>query len=300
VQINQVTLPMLVVLRAFGLNRHVRGWNRILSRLFPHDAQVSRHLATTRWGLTYLANPANYVDWDVLCHGSFEHDDLELFRRFGRPESVCLDIGANIGHHAVFFGSLGWTVHAFEPNPQLWAEFEAKIRASGLQAVTLHKVGLGIENASLEFELENSTNSGTGRFRDGNPSPPEGGAKVGRLPIRNGDRYLEESGIDHVDVVKMDIQGFEPEALVGLRETLRRDRPLISVEIAPDNTVKFGSFERFKEYLPEAYSFLRVRPMNVGLLRRTVVECYTGEAFHTMSGNLFCIPDPRFSPAQRD
>lgn len=86
----------------------------------------------------------------------------------------------------------------------------------------------------------------------------------------------------------MDIQGFEPEALSGLRETLRRDRPLVSIEISPENTAKFGSFERFKEYLPEGYSFLRTRPWNLGPMRGTVTESYSGEAFPALS----CIPKP--------
>lgn len=290
-RITQATLPWLAVLQGFGLNRHVRGWNRILSLMFPHDRQGSRRLTTTQWGLPYLANPANYIDWNVLCHGSYEASDLAVFRKLaGRRDAVCLDIGANVGHHSIFFGSLGWRVHAFEPNPQLWAEFEAKVGTSGLRSVALHRVGLGAEDGDLAFELENATNSGTGRFVDGSSVPPSGASSVGTLPIRRGDRYLDEAGIDRVDVIKMDIQGFEPEALAGLHETIARDRPLISLEIAPDNIAKFGSLADLARRLPAGYTFLRTRLQVKGPIRRAVIERCTDEDFAVMDGNLFCVP----------
>ncbi|PKP72142.1 MAG: hypothetical protein CVT83_01445 [Alphaproteobacteria bacterium HGW-Alphaproteobacteria-5] len=288
-RITRYTLPLLSLLQGFGLNRHIRGWDRTLSWLFPHHAGNVRYLKTTRWGLTYLANPANYVDWDILCHGSYEAGDLAFLRRLGRPGSLCLDAGANIGHHALFFGSLGWVVHAFEPNPRLWPEFDAKISASGLRNVTLHKVALGLDDAILEFELENRSNSGTGRFVEG-AIKTEGSVPAGRLPVRNGGRYLSERGIGRVDVIKMDIQGFEPEALAGLNQTIRRDLPLICIEISPDNIAKLKSFDGFKACLPDGYSFARLRVRKAGPFRWTKIESYSGEGFSALYGNLFCIP----------
>jgi FkbM family methyltransferase len=287
-QIDQAALPLLSALRMFGLNHHVRGWNRVLGRLFPHGRQQSRHLAVPRWGVTYLANPANYIDWNVLCFGGYERDDLKVFRRLGRPGATCLDIGANVGHHAIFFGSLGWSVHAFEPNPQLWNEFDRKVVVSGLSSVTLHKVGLGHEDGLLQFELENETNSGTGHFTT-DSDQSRGRGQIQTLPVRNGDRYLAEAGIGHVDVVKMDIQGFEPEALAGLRETLRRDRPLLCIEVSLDNSEKFESFDGLRRCLPGGYSFFHICNQNVGPLRTGRFKNFSGD-INALRGNLFAIP----------
>ena len=124
-RITQAMLPSLTVLQGFGLNRHVRGWNRLLKMLFPHDRQPAGRVLTRQWGISYLANPANYIDWNVLCFGSYEAGDLAIFpQQVAKRDAVCLDVGANVGHHTLFFGSLGWKVHAFEPNPKLWPEFQ--------------------------------------------------------------------------------------------------------------------------------------------------------------------------------
>ena len=288
-QLTQRTLPLLTLLQAGGLCRRVPGWSRVLSLLFPAGAQAEGHVRLTQWGLTYLANPANYIDWNVLCLGAYEADDLRLIARYAPPHAVCLDVGANIGHHSLFFAAQGWRVHAFEPNPQVWPEFEAKVAASGLRTVTLNKVGLGNEEGVLDFELESASNSGTGRFR------PEGEAvagsvPVGKLPIRNGDRFLREADIGRVDVIKMDVQGFEPEALAGLRETIARDHPLLCVEISEESTRKLGSFEAFRALFPDGYTFRTQRQALRGLVRRPVVAAYAGEGFHALHENLFCFP----------
>lgn len=290
-RITQAMLPSLTVLQGFGLNRHVRGWNRLLKSLFPHDRQPAGRVMTRQWGISYLANPANYIDWNVLCFGSYEANDLAVFRQLVTKRSaVCLDVGANVGHHALFFGSLGWKVHAFEPNPKLWPEFEAKVAASHLTNITLHRIGLAAEDGELAFELENATNSGTGRFIDGSQPSPSSSSPVGTLPIRQGDQYLEEIGVGRVDVIKMDIQGFEPEALQGLHATILRDRPMVSVEIAPDNIAKFGSLTGLAAYFPDGYRFLRVKVDASGLVRRSTLVAIDADDFQTMDGNLFCVP----------
>ena len=57
-RITQAMLPSLNVLQGFGLNRHVRGWNRLLTMLFPHDRQPVGHVLTRQWGVCYkVLNP---------------------------------------------------------------------------------------------------------------------------------------------------------------------------------------------------------------------------------------------------
>lgn len=288
-QLTQRTLPLLTLLQAGGLCRRVPGWSRILSMLFPAREQAAGHVEVTQWGLTYLANPANYIDWNVLCLGAYEPDDLRMLARHAPPHAVCLDVGANIGHHSLFFAAQGWRVHAFEPNPQVWPEFEAKVAASGLRTITLNKVGLGDTETVLDFELESASNSGTGRFRlDGEEAA--GSVAVGKLPIRNGDQFLREAGIERVDVIKMDIQGFEPEALAGLRKTIARDHPLLCVEISEESARKLGSFEAFRALFPEGYCFKTQRLELRGLVRQPVVAPYEGEGFFSLHENLFCFP----------
>ena len=50
------------------------------------------------------------------------------------------------------------------------------------------------------------------------------------VPVRPLDDILAGLGIDHVDYIKMDIEGAEREALKGAKNTLRRDKPVIMID----------------------------------------------------------------------
>lgn len=51
-----------------------------------------------------------------------------------------------------------------------------------------------------------------------------------RLPVTTGDRWIADADLQRVDYIKIDVEGFEDEVLLGLRETIRRFRPLVSFE----------------------------------------------------------------------
>ena len=50
------------------------------------------------------------------------------------------------------------------------------------------------------------------------------------LPVTTGDKWIAEAGLRRVDYIKIDVEGFEDEVLLGLRETIRHFRPLVSFE----------------------------------------------------------------------
>lgn len=71
-------------------------------------------------------------------------------------------------------------------------------------------------------------NSGTGSF-----VPGEVTSESIQVPVRPLDKVLAEMQVSRVNYIKMDIEGAEREALRGLRETLRRDRPLLMLDAPP-------------------------------------------------------------------
>ena len=48
-----------------------------------------------------------------------------------------------------------------------------------------------------------------------------------------GDNYLESHGINQIDLIKIDIEGYERYALLGLNNTLKKNRPVVAMVLAP-------------------------------------------------------------------
>jgi FkbM family methyltransferase len=288
-QITKRTIDVLPFLRAGGLNHYVRGWDRILRTIFPLEEQSYEIVNATYRGRPYAASPRHYVDWQVLTTGAYERDDLcaleRLIRDMDRP--VILDIGANVGHHSFFFASLGADVHAFEPNPTLWPFIEAKMAAARFTNVSLHKFGLASDDRTLSFHVPDSANSGTGHFMT---EPRFPSAEVNTLPVRNGDDFLSRHGISKVDLVKIDVQGFESEVLRGLSECLNKKRPIVCVEIGSENRIAIPTLESLRSLLPPDYSFLMFDYSHIGPLRIGNFDQLQSDRFGAWEGNLFCLP----------
>jgi len=78
------------------------------------------------------------------------------------------------------------------------------------------------------------------------------------LRIVVGDDYLKKQSINKVDLIKIDIEGFEKPALKGLASTLQQNRPVIVMEISirPSETFTFVSLEELFDHMPEDYEIM--------------------------------------------
>ncbi len=175
--------------------------------------------------------PAEHIGLAVAATGLYEADEIALIKglvaSLGLADTVCLDIGANIGNHACALRPSFAGLIAFEPNPPVAALLRANLLMNGHRDVVVHEVGLAEADAELPFGVAEAGNDGSGAFAAG------GGVT---LPVRNGDSYLAAHAPDldparrRIGFVKCDVQGFERHVFAGLRRTLQAHRPLIMFE----------------------------------------------------------------------
>jgi len=153
-----------------------------------------------------------------------------------------VDVGANVGHHSLFASTVASHVHSFEPYPPVRKRLEEKIRINKLGNVTIHPFGLGNENDTILFSPPTDNNMGTGSFLS-----DENNKDFIPLNIRRADDYFEDAGIHKIDYLKMDVEGFEVEALQGVKNTLVHSRPVVFFE--------WTQVERENDSAPEASLF---------------------------------------------
>ena len=134
-----------------------------------------------------------------------------------------LDVGANIGNHAIYLSERFKQVHCFEPAPMAADRLEENVRLNGLANIRVHRVGLGACDGILPF-CETPHDLGLARFVD-----PDSGSDT-QLPIMTGDRWVAENRLQSVDFIKIDVEGLELEVLKGLSQTIAKFSPLIAFE----------------------------------------------------------------------
>lgn len=206
------------------------GWRRMVDTAYPFSR--GGDFIITDGDRRLAGSLGSYIERQVYFYGWYEKALIEAFIALtsGAGRTTILDVGANIGSHSIYFARFFKTVQSFEPNPQLWPKFQRNIALNNLRNVTLHTVGLGDRDGELPFFNIANGNEGLGTFSTAEQYD-QPLSKAGAAVVRTGDAYLHEIGCSRVDAIKIDVQGFEPQVLTGLRETLRRDRPVVWIEI---------------------------------------------------------------------
>ena len=208
------------------------------------------------YGLRYEGNLNNNIDFNIYFYGAFEKPLLfflrDVFTMLPGEQGVFVDIGANVGQHSLFMAAQGAQVHAFEPFRTVREQFMRQIERNRLDNISVHPVGLSNENTRLPFFAPTGTNAGIGSFDARSVS--KGNIRTGELQLARGDEYFPHHGIDRIDLVKVDVEGYEKRVLQGLRESLARERPIIVCEITFGNPLSFATVEEMREHLPGDYA----------------------------------------------
>ena len=169
----------------------------------------------------------DHIGIHINQYGMYDKPDLDMLFGFLAPladafrSGVALDVGANIGNHALFFSERFRTVHAFEPNPATYylLEFNAKQADN----IVPYGYGLSSENGVLQLH-EDLDNMGAASIKY---AAGENAASV-QIEVRRLDDL--DLPIDGLCFVKIDVEGFEPEVLRGSLRTITTHQPVIAME----------------------------------------------------------------------
>jgi FkbM family methyltransferase len=209
------------------------------------------------YGYKYQGKTGDYIDDHILAYGAYEKDVLFFMRDYiharNNPDAVFLDIGACEGQHSLFMSRHVKRVHAFEPFPPVADRFRKMIQLNGFTNIELHEVGLGDKESLVPFLAPEGGNMGNGSFfeaRGREASGPKASFRV--VP---GDKWLEPLGVTSIELVKIDVEGYEGPVLAGLTSTLTRNRPVVVVEVSPPAYGTIKSMDMFNNLFPRDYQF---------------------------------------------
>jgi FkbM family methyltransferase len=184
---------------------------------------------TDRFGVRYLLFPDDAVYESFLNGGYYERAEQTFCAGYLEAGMTAFDVGASHGFYALLFAKLAGpeNVHAFEPEAGNFARLRTNLELNGFGAV--HTVGAAAVDQPGEVEL-NVFPAGLYGWHtlgrpslevDGRPAEPVASRPVPGLTL---DGYCSEHGIERVDLMKLDVEGAELEALRGAERLLSEGR----------------------------------------------------------------------------
>ena len=184
-----------------------------IARLFP---ALRRWPIKTRYG-PLVCDLSENVCLPLVMNGEYSHwrdEEPSLEALPLTDQSVVVDIGANIGVLTAWFARRAHEVHAFEPAPRALE----LLRMNAPSNATIHPLALGEESGLVRFTQAESLDM----------------SAISDSGIEVEIRTLDSYGLAP-DLIKIDVEGFEPQVLRGARQTIARHRPLIMFEaLSPD------------------------------------------------------------------
>lgn len=223
-----------------ALHPRARAWNR-QQHNYP-DQPVLTPLDTT---LKVRVYPTDIIGREIYIYGMFEKEECRFVKNFLAPGMVFFDIGANLGQYSLLAARQvgpGGKVHSFEPSSRMFHELKFNIDLNGFSNIcSLNSVAVSDTRGTAKlsrYEPGSEVYGSLGTQHWTTTSPIIGYEEVNTITL---DEYTRENRVNHVDLIKMDIEGAELKALHGATQLLSQaDAPTLVVELADINTIGFG------------------------------------------------------------
>lgn len=263
------------------------GYRRVINALRPARRVASRHAAfqVKFSGLTYHGSLVEHIDREIFFFGRYAPAELDFLdqaaRRLADVQAVnYFDIGANVGQHTLWMSGRVARAFAFEPSAAAMRQMRVNLAANNITNVTSFPVALGDARgeAKLGSGIEHNSGSRSLLWSLGD----EGEETV---QVHQGERFFADEDLPRIDILKLDVEGFEQKVLTGLAARIRRDRPVILMELIGDPACK-GGFTSEADLLATLYPDCKVFALAGDKVARL-------KPFHWNVEEIVCIPIER-------
>ena len=238
-------------------------------------------------GLRYRGRLDDLIDRSIFFFGSYAPNELDFLasaaRLLGEVQSgvTYFDVGANVGQHALFMSPRVEKVFAFEPSRWALDRFQGNVTLNGIGNVCIFPLGLGDSDGEGQLGSGFKGNSGSRSL-----TWTLNQNAVETVAIRRGDKFFRTMNLPRIDILKLDVEGYEKRVLKGLRNTLARDRPIVLMELVGKS--KKGGFANEAELRKALYTeHMLFTLRGVGKAKLTPFD-WSGEA-------AVCLPRERES-----
>ncbi len=196
--------------------------NHLLRRMIPATLTLPEG--------TIILNREDPVVSGALSLGVYEPGSIKCWRDLlVRSDLNVLDVGANIGLYSLIAAGRcpQGRVLAFEPEPRNIEILTEMAHVNGFTHLTLIPAGAGARAGSARLYLDPDNKGKHSLVVDGT------GQRETIIPLVSVDEAVAEQELSRIDAVKIDVEGWEAQVLLGMATILERDRPALLFELAP-------------------------------------------------------------------
>jgi FkbM family methyltransferase len=183
------------------------------------------------------------ISKEISFDGIYEKDEILIISKLIKKNANIIDIGANIGNHSNAFSKFANTVYSFEAHPKTFEIL--RFNCSENKKIKVFNIGISDKRGVLFFKKMKSFNVG------GNKLNHIGSIRSQVNKLDNLINFKKK-----IDLIKIDIEGHEHKALLGMSKILKKNKSVIFLEFCENSIFKRKNIINFMINHGYSYSYL--------------------------------------------
>jgi len=189
-------------------------------------AQLISH--DKRGGRKYWVPETDKFFIKVLSNNSFQYENVRrLISLCPKPRHI-VDIGTNLAQNVIEYATFCSKVTGFEPTPFIFecavASVEENKHLYPNADIVIHPVALGEKAGTIELAMHDNNVGKNYLMQE---------SKARKNTVSVDIKTLDSYNLENVDLIKIDVEGYELKVIRGGIETIRNHMPVIQIEFNP-------------------------------------------------------------------
>jgi FkbM family methyltransferase len=206
-------------------------WKKVVPPLYLYPPGSFRKVE--RDGINYALDVCRLLDHSIYFHLIDDKAWRNLFNKI-RKDFHIIDAGANIGFLSLNFAKYcpDGFIYSFEPDSETFSQLSANLSCNPFSNIKIFKQALGEFPEQKTLYKIYVNNPGANRILSSINSPHYGSESVDVTTL---DIFCDNEKIKKVDLIKIDVEGFELFVLKGGKNLIERWRPVLFIELVEEN-----------------------------------------------------------------
>ena len=217
---------------------------KIYAYLYTNHHNIYVRIKSKQYSFWYRSVALD--DLNMMCRENlkfWESNSREIFSILSLSSNTVFDIGSYTGIYALIAAKSNkkLKVSAFEPNPNLFSALEKNLKLNRIRNVKSEQMALDNQPGEAYLYLNHDIHTSIGSLIQSSTAGKKVLVRKTTLDI-----YCENHSVNSIDLIKIDVEGYEANVLQGGSSIIKKSSPIILMESLTQVTLE-KQFELLSE-----------------------------------------------------